>query len=154
MKEKKFRAWDEVNKVMVYDCDTWQPSAITQPRNPPQTVRVCSHFIVYPYSTPYKSYVRVEDEHGRGQDYYKDWDYDKLFSSGLIFQQYTGLKDKNDKETYQNDIVRGTIDDELHIWQVVWETDDMLGWSIDNTNEPFEVIGNIHESPELLMKNR
>lgn len=73
-------------------------------------------------------------------------------------QQYTGLKDKNGKEIYEGDIVQGIekwdidlIDDfNSFIYQVLYsESHSGLGGF---TREDIEIIGNIHENPELLEK--
>lgn len=94
--------------------------------------------------------------------------------------QYTGLKDRNGKEIYENDIVKYTkiiytdcsrkeIDDieesltgEIYyaegIWLGIRLSDDtgrlfIAGTvSTDYDNLEFEVIGNIYENPELLKK--
>ena len=81
-------------------------------------------------------------------------------------EQYTGLKDKNGKEIYEGDIVEEDIevgDDDIdgeYRYQVVWD-EETLCWSLSpnygaihkdlwETNLSREVIGNIHENPELL----
>jgi uncharacterized phage protein (TIGR01671 family) len=75
--------------------------------------------------------------------------------------QFTGLHDKNGKEIYEGDVVRITAfedDGDVFIHRIYW--DDVSasfktygrtdGWDMTVTPESTEVIGNIHESPELL----
>ena len=81
----------------------------------------------------------------------------------LAIMQFTGLLDKNDKEIYEGDVVAlgGNAQD---IYRVAWGEDGYWGFievpqavdldlpsSCDKDGwAHFEVIGNIHENPELL----
>ena len=129
MREIKFRAWDEITKIMHYP----------------------------------KSDMM--------------WDVAHIIKSFEPIMQFTGLKDKNGKEIYEEDILgfwdidetnyQKFIDDnfpDFDTWdgkkiykksQMKW-SNDAYGWrmpmqsrlkiSMDNV----EVIGNIYENPELL----
>lgn len=125
MREIKFRAWDKFNGKMVYaDMD-------------------------------------------RLLDGYKACDMRVLAQEEQLspIMQYTGLKDKNGVEIYEGDVVRIF---KRGRWQIVWGID---GWIIkrlngnprgyglatytdcvDETAELglYEVIGNIHENPDLI----
>lgn len=78
--------------------------------------------------------------------------------SDVVLMQYTGLKDKNGKEIFEGDIVR-IVDKNYWVeWnRYVWAFNSKTHYKPfssydDNTLEELiiEVIGNIHENPELL----
>ena len=66
--------------------------------------------------------------------------------SDLVLMQFTGLKDKNGKEIYEGDIVKGEVENNKFISVVEFQNG---GFSINTLWEP-EVIGNIFENPELI----
>jgi len=78
--------------------------------------------------------------------------------------QYAGLKDKNEVEIYKGDIVKttckydGVLIDEVGFyngcWKVKNEKDGVSNYPLHNYGvEKVEVIGNIHQNPELLKQS-
>ena len=84
---------------------------------------------------------------------------DSVDNDRLAFEQYTGLKDENGTEIYEGDIVK--VEGDGEIYRVEWIRS---GFGLEpRYNSPrypvlgnvelrkkIEVIGNIHENPELL----
>ena len=72
--------------------------------------------------------------------------------------QYTGMKDKNDERIFEGDILRIVLTDGHEDGPIVWsdidaryhfESPDGCSYGICEWND-LEVIGNIHDNPELL----
>ena len=90
---------------------------------------------------------------------------DEVKISNGILMQSTGLRDKNDKLIYEGDVVK----DYDEILSVVYYNDNQASFLLDTYDwensdvcsmyglgdmSKYEVIGNIHENPELLEKNK
>ncbi len=131
MREIKFRAWDRGSKRMLF------PLEIT--------------FLNYGVK-PSDGWVVARGE---------NWKFDTTEDGNdedIIIMQYTGLKDKNENEIYEGDIVKVTLSDDgdKQEWmeaQVFFENgafklvNESFSVSVDSV---CEVIGNIYENPELL----
>lgn len=101
--------------------------------------------------------IRVSDD---GFEHYEE--YEVIPES---VGQFTGLTDKNGKKIFEGDIVKGDLglgygDNENHIAYIEYQEDGMSFCLVEILEEDFgkcaeisddlEVIGNIHDNPELL----
>lgn len=120
MRELKFRAWSKSGKKMIYNIQN-----------------------------------EFEERIELGMDCFSDY----LKNDDFIVEQYTGLKDKNGKMIYEGDIVK------MPDWAVEPKYKKVSFVKLSCGFEPFvngcfecvspdseevEVIGNIHDNPELL----
>lgn len=139
MRELKFRAWDKDLKRYFYDIAVY----------PNNVAAIQRHNI---------ESMMLEAEYGATH-----W---TELDENAVIEQYTGLKDKNGKEIYEGDIIQEEIDfnskmtDGVFTYVVEWDSDTLCYGLRGNDNSihdelwevntSVEVIGNIHENPELL----
>ena len=73
---------------------------------------------------------------------------------GYKIMQYTGLKDKNGKEIYEGDILKNRFGNyALEYYAPEFQLQNFDNYGIDGEYPAFEeseIIGNIHEHPNLL----
>lgn len=83
------------------------------------------------------------------------------FHKDIILMQYAGMKDKNGKEIYEGDIYEWCQPLVQNCKQIYRGHRSIVFWSINElfylknrkeNNASVEIIGNIHENPELLEK--
>ena len=123
MREIKFRAWDNETNNMIY------PEKVIDP----------GHHSFNMYSGSLQ-YYNLQNGYGTGE-----------------IMQYTGLKDKNGQDIYEGDVVKYT-DESLDPTPAIvaysgtsFSTECTITKDLgDMYGFEFEVIGNIHENPELL----
>lgn len=115
------------------------------------------------YSKPAKKYIDYITvgflNTGELRSYSTENGFGPVLEDNYIVEQYTGIKDKNGKEIYEGDIVK------MPDWQVKPKYEKVRFAKLSCGFEPFvcgcfeciapdgeevEVIGNIHENPELL----
>ena len=107
--------------------------------------------------------ARLKDKEELNTPFYNPMYGEELNRENHILMQYTGLKDKNGKEIYEGDIIRGerlhyynylkglqeAIIEWLHCgaWYPFANDDDGMPYP---ESEECEIIGNIYENPELI----
>jgi uncharacterized phage protein (TIGR01671 family) len=152
MREIKFRAWEYNHKTK-----EWKMNY-----NP--TVEDCECFGEFSMVNLNKALENGGDADYDKNSIYTDSDGNKINKEETksIFQQYTGLKDKNGKDIYEGDIIKVPIENGA-TYQVVFNKGGFTVKNIDSkTSQPAsneylrtfaeqeEVIGNIYENPELI----
>jgi len=145
-REIKFRAWDKINKKMVYNVGIGPDGKLS------------------PNAEIYASSWKVNQN---ALDFFQGLH--QLFE---FPQQFTDLYDKNGKEVYEGDILKSDTSYPLEVfwmgiaWGVRWNDngskdeemihDDGGDMQIGETQNGkpgllyMEIIGNIHENPELI----
>lgn len=151
MRELKFRVWDEYNEEYL-DISKGMNDGLVGVTADGDNILFLEDGQVQKYRVYDKA---VYDDNG--EEIFKKEDV-------YIVEQDTGLKDKNGRKIYEGDIVKLEMWDDrlekmvyIHTTGVIWNTRyarfdtthrDVL--SDELAGDCFEVVGNIHENPELV----
>lgn len=111
---------------------------------------------------PYKQMCQVESLRFDGNGVYTAVLIEESFhdrriveADEIVIEQYTGLKDKNGTDIYEGDILIDDTGEPIEYWVVKFSDGGFVG-ECAGVAEPLfeltnlEVIGNIHENPELV----
>jgi uncharacterized phage protein (TIGR01671 family) len=144
MREIKFRVWDNVEKAYLNEKDIAIDS-------------LGSIFIIegYDHNDSELWYARLLPD---------------LDNKRHVIEQYTGLKDKNGRDIYEGDIVKYYPRHNGVPYRVYWANESakfLIGrkgvvgqelssvmYNLDTGRILLEVIGNVHENPELLEEEK
>lgn len=86
----------------------------------------------------------------------------RLIIEDVVLEQFTGLRDKNHKRIYEGSLVKEVVYGRTSvIWEVRWHQEECCfelhrirgayyGDTLLGDNIQYEVIGDVHHSPELL----
>lgn len=135
MRSLKFRVWDTQEKKYLY---------------PEKQV-----FIIVPTRPSFGVTIPYENIHNPDnidEDCF-DWADADLLTGRYKLEQYIGLKDKDGKEIYENDL----MEYDACLYKVLWYKGGFTfkhigkyGWTSQDVFAEGRVIGSIHENPESL----
>ena len=138
MRDLKFRAWDKEKKIMIDS--SWNMAGLFDDVSHTPTIHFDGVVVLY-----------TGDDGGKNGL----WEHEVAHGDRFVPQQYTGLKDKNDKDEYHFDITRNHygqiryIDWYCGAWWLMFPDGRNDKPLYGNAREQ-EIVGNIMESPELL----
>ncbi len=150
MNRGKYRAWDEDNEVMYYSDAGWNE---THPE---------SEDCIFDFHKGHVVAFLRQTEPGTIDE--PPYDY----GEPVDVEQYTGLKDKNGVEIYEDDLVqfKGHVGNfyedgrqETLLGRVFYKTSGSIDYCLkvgdqnyglnSNDVDEYEIIGNMHQNPEL-----
>jgi uncharacterized phage protein (TIGR01671 family) len=158
MREIKFRAWVTAKKESWLGADNYEDFDFTDRMRDVSSI----HFPLGGRSGKDVTLLSKFD----GDLYAEGWHCVKgEYDAEVELMQYTGLKDKNDVEIYEGDILKGVTsncfsDSFQRYNEIIWGASGRWhakGTTFDNLQEFInyndvicEVAGNIHQNPELI----